>query len=63
MFIGLTSIWSSCGLIRELNTGDITFFEKNNFDINQYVNTMFKSCYDEKDPNTIVDVVTYNDSF
>ena len=31
MFIGLTSIWGSCGLVRELNAGNIGFFERNTF--------------------------------
>ena len=27
------------------------------------LNEMFKSCFDEKDPNTIIDIVTKSSSF
>ena len=63
MFIGLTSIWGSCGLVRELNSGNLKFFKENNFEINTMLNDMFRSCYDEYDSSTIVEVITKSDSF
>lgn len=40
MFIGVTSIWGTCGLVRELNNENLKFFKENNFEINELLNTM-----------------------